>query len=76
VQEDRDLFAAIIRALEAAKKHFNKKRRGRREELAEQLMVEIKNFMYYEGSENIIGLLQEFSADEDEVDKNEDAEGL
>lgn len=62
---DKSIFNKIIKCLETAQNYYRNKGASRKNKLLSELMDEIKKYMYYEGSANIVSLLDELFGEED-----------
>jgi hypothetical protein len=60
--QDSDLFQRTLKCLRAAKNHF-KGQCDTKTQKAQELLSEIEAYMHYEGSKDIIHLLEEFTED-------------
>lgn len=63
---DKSYFERIIFCLNAGIRSLQKVSHTRKSESAQKLLEEIKKYMYFEGSENILNLLEEVIEDGDE----------
>jgi len=62
--QDSQLFDRTIRCLETAQNFFQSKRQDARAEKAANIMGEIKKYMFFEGSPDIIEVINELAGED------------
>ncbi len=64
--KDRPLFIQTLDYLESALQYFKKQNRDKHNSAAQLLMEEVKKYMYFKGSQNIVNVLSEFDEDDED----------